>query len=65
MTKTSIRLLEIVEQLTEDERKQLLWKAIQMLEPVEPEPDEVEAIERGRNDFARGETVRHEDIDWN
>ena len=29
-----------------------------------PTSDEVEAIRIGREEFARGEYVRHEDIDW-
>ena len=27
-------------------------------------PDEIEAIKQARAEFARGEGVRHEDIDW-
>ncbi|MDR2861972.1 MAG: hypothetical protein LBV07_05435 [Syntrophobacterales bacterium] len=27
-------------------------------------PDEIEAIEQARAEFARGEFVRHEDINW-
>jgi hypothetical protein len=30
----------------------------------EPYSDEIEAIRQARAEFARGETVRHEDIDW-
>lgn len=29
-----------------------------------PTPDEIEAIEAGRDSLRRGEGVRHEDIDW-
>lgn len=29
-----------------------------------PAPDEIEAIKAGRAEIARGETVRHQDIDW-
>ena len=28
-------------------------------------PDEIEAIRIGREEFMRGETVSHDDIDWN
>ncbi len=28
-------------------------------------PDEIEVMEQSRAEFARGEFVRHEDIDWN
>ncbi len=28
-------------------------------------PDEIEAIEQARTEYARGEFIRHEDIDWN
>ena len=27
-------------------------------------PDEIEAIQIGRDEFLRGETVSHDDIDW-
>ena len=27
-------------------------------------PDEIEAMRLGREDFVRGDFVRHEDIDW-
>lgn len=30
-----------------------------------PAPDEAEAIRMGREAFAQGDYVRHEDIDWN
>jgi predicted transcriptional regulator len=30
-----------------------------------PAADETEAIHIGREEFARGEFVRHEDINWN
>ncbi|MCL2674604.1 MAG: hypothetical protein FWE92_04655 [Defluviitaleaceae bacterium] len=30
----------------------------------EPMPDEIESIRRGREEIQRGETVNHDDIDW-
>lgn len=37
------------------------WKSIP---EVAPEPDELEALERGKAEIARGEYARHEDINW-
>ena len=64
MTKTSKRILEIIEQLTEDEQRRLLWQAIQMLEPEQPEPDDIEAIEQADAEMVNGECVRHDEINW-
>ncbi len=64
MTQTSKRILEIIEQLTEDEQRRLLWQAIQMLEPEQPEPDDIEAIEQADAEMENGECVRHDEINW-
>jgi len=37
---------------------------IKFMPEDEPTPDEIEAIRMGREEIKRGETVRHDDIDW-
>jgi hypothetical protein len=64
MTQTSLRILEIVERLTEDEQRRLLWQAIQMLEPEAAEPGDLEAYQQGQAEYAHGETIDDSDIDW-
>jgi len=36
-----------------------------ILPEAKPMPDEIEAIRLGRDEISRGETVNHDDIDWN
>ena len=38
---------------------------IKFMPEDEPSPDEIEAIRIGREEIKRGETVNHNDIDWN
>ena len=42
-----------------------LDEMIRSIPEDEPAPDESEAIEQARAEYARGEFIRHEDIDWN
>ena len=37
---------------------------IKFMPEDEPLPDEIEAIRLGRAEIRRGETVGHDDIDW-
>ena len=37
---------------------------IKFMPEDEPTPDEIEAIRMGREEIKRGETVSHDDIDW-
>jgi hypothetical protein len=46
--------------------KQRIKAAVEKLPPDDmPAADEAESIQIGRGEFARGESVRHEDINWN
>ena len=38
---------------------------VKFMPEEEPTPDEIEAIRMGREEIKRGETVNHNDIDWN
>jgi len=38
---------------------------IRFIPEVEPLPDEILAHERAMEEYRRGETVSHDDIDWN
>jgi hypothetical protein len=64
MTQTSQRILEIVERLNESEQRRLLWQAIQMLEPEAAEPGDFEAQRQGQAEYAHGETIDEDAIDW-
>lgn len=54
-------LVDIVDESEYDLAYRLLLK---LVEEDAATPDEVEAIRKGREEFERGELVRHEDIDW-
>jgi hypothetical protein len=64
MTQTSRRILEIVERLTEDEQRRLVWQAIQLLEPEDAEPGDFEAYQQGQAEYVSGETIDDSAIDW-
>lgn len=41
-----------------------MFDDLKSIPEVEPERDELEALERGKAEIAKGEYVRHEDINW-
>ena len=59
------RITEMVEQLSERKQNILLALVGAMIDPDDYLTEEdLDAIKISREEYARGEFVRHEDIDW-
>ncbi len=59
-------ITSIVEQMPEKKQAVLLELVKTMVSPDDILSDEdIADIEQARDEFSRGEFVRHEDIDWN
>lgn len=54
----------LVDMIDENEVDFVYRLLLKFVPEAEPLPDELEALERGRNEIASGEFVRHEDINW-
>lgn len=51
--------------MIDDKEVDLVYRLLLKFVPeVEPLPDELEALEKGKKEIASGEFVRHEDINW-
>jgi hypothetical protein len=55
-------IIDVVDSQALDVLYQVL---IKFIPEDEPTPDEIEAIRIGREEIRRGETVSHDDIEWN
>jgi len=44
--------------------KQQLYDFIDLINSDEPLPDEIESINLGRKDIAKGEYINHADVNW-
>lgn len=58
------QLVEVIDILPEDEQALLLEIAYRFIPDDVATPDDLAAIAEAEAEFARGETVRHEDINW-
>ena len=54
-------IIDVVDSRALDVLYQVL---IKFMPEDDPTPDEIEAIRIGREEIKRGETVSHDDIDW-
>lgn len=58
------QLVGVIDCLPETEQQLLLEIARRFLADDVATPDDLEAIRIAREEYARGETVSHEDINW-
>jgi len=58
------QLHDIIEVVDSKELNVLYRVLIKFIPEDEPTADEIEAINIGRKEIMRGETVSHNDIDW-
>jgi len=65
MTATRQQLRDIIEIVDSNELSVLYQILIKFIPEAVPMPDEIEAIRLGREEISRGETVSHDEIDWN
>jgi len=65
MNVTRQHLHNIIDAVNSRELNVLYQVLIKFMPEDEPEPDEIEAIRIGREEIKRGETVNHDDINWN
>ena len=65
MTATRQQLRDIIDIVDSNELGVLYQVLIKFIPEAIPMPDEIEAIRIGREEIKRGETVNHDDIDWN
>ena len=62
---TSRQQLHALVDMVEESGLDTLYNVmIRFIPDDEATPDEIEAIKQARAEFARGEYVRHDDIDW-
>lgn len=59
------QLHDIIDVIDTKELDILYQVLIKFIPEDEPTPDEIEAIRKGREEIRRGETVSHDDINWN
>ena len=64
MNATRQQLHSLIDAVDSRELNVLYQVLIKFIPMDEPFPDELEAIEMGRKELIRGETVSHADIDW-
>ena len=64
MTATRQQLRDIIEVVDSNELNILYQVLIKFIPEVAPMPDEIEAIRLGQDEIERGETVSHDEIDW-
>ena len=69
MTALAKQVAEMMEMLPEDEQKfaaEMMRKLVIAWDPdfTKLTPKEEEELKQAREEYARGEYVRHEDIDW-
>ena len=65
MVATRQRLREIIDVVDVNELDILYHVLIKFIPQSMPMTDEVDAIRLGREEIRRGETVTHDEIDWN
>ncbi|MCL2605153.1 MAG: hypothetical protein FWD90_11800 [Defluviitaleaceae bacterium] len=65
MTATRQQLRDIIDVVNSNELGVLYQVLIKFIPETMPTPDEVEAIRLGRDEIRRGETVGHDEINWN
>ena len=59
------QLHDIIDAVDPRELDILYQVLVKFMPESEPLPDEIEGIRRGRDEIQQGETVSHNDIDWN
>ncbi|MCL2053744.1 MAG: hypothetical protein FWG90_04770 [Oscillospiraceae bacterium] len=64
MNATRQQLHNIIDLVNVRELNVLYQVLIKFMSEDEATPDEIEAIRIGREEFKRGETINHYDIDW-
>jgi len=64
MTATRQQLRDIIDVVDSNELGVLYQVLIKFIPETLPMPDEIEAIRIGREEIRRGETIRHDEIDW-
>ena len=64
MNVTRQQLHNIIDVVNPRELNVLYQVLIKFMPENEATPDEIEAIRAGREEIKRGETVNHDDIDW-
>jgi len=64
MVATRQQLRDIIDVIDSNELGVLYQVLIKFIPEAVPMPDEIEAIRLGRDEFRRGETVSHDEIDW-
>ena len=64
MIATRQQIHDIVDAIDAKELDVIYKVLVKFMPEDEPTPDEIEAIRKGREEFLRGETVSHNDIDW-
>ena len=64
MTATRQQLRDIIDVVDQSELSILYHVLVKFIPESTPLPDEINAIQLGRDEIFRGEIVRHEDIDW-
>jgi len=65
MVATRQQLRDIIDVVDTSELNVLYQVLVKFIPEAVPLPDEAEAIGLGRDEIKRGETVSHDDIDWN
>jgi len=58
------RIRDIIDTVDSNELGVLYQVLIKFIPESAPLPDEIEAIRLGRDEIRRGETVSHDEIDW-
>ena len=64
MVATRQQLKGIIDVVDSSELNVLYQVLIKFIPEVVPQTDEIEAIRLGREEIMQGETVSHDDIDW-
>ena len=64
MNVTRQQLRDIIDVVSSQELNVLYQVLIKFIPEDEPMFDEIEAIRAGREEIKRGETVSHDDINW-
>ena len=64
MSPIRTQLIEIIDCMPESEQRLLFEIAKRFIPDDIATPDDLAAIEAARAEYARGETINHNDIDW-
>jgi len=64
MVATRQQLRDIIDVVDSRELSVLYQTLVKFIPESTPMPDEIEAIQLGRSEIERGETVSHDEIDW-